>query len=355
MTHSGSDCQIRFGISCLRFFILASLALTILHSRSKVYAQDQDKVVATVNGSRITQKQVDSSVSAQIFPLQQQIYALRVVALESLILRTILEGEAKRRNISLEELSKQLTAGPVDVSEVEVEKLYAENASVLGAMSPDEAKERLRLDLESQGRMKNYRTALLRLRSSSNVEVNLEGPKLTIRENDRAPSIGSKEAIVTIIEFSDFQCPYCRGSQEVLKRVLRTYPSEVKLIFKHLPLDIHALAFSSAQAAFCAGQQDRFWKYHDALFASEALSLEALSSVAHKQGLDLSKFNTCLKSDASRAAVLADTREAQELGIGSTPTFVINGTLVRGAIGFEEFKAIIERESRSHHINSGSQ
>jgi protein-disulfide isomerase len=355
MSHFQSVYPIRAGLPCLRLLILAIFTLTVLQSDPNNRAQAQDKVVAVVNGSSITQKQVDDSITAQVFPLQQQIFALRAAALEGLILRTILEDEAKKRNISVEELRKQLTTGTAEVSAVEVEKLYAENASVIGAMSPDEAKERLRLDLETQARMKKYRTALVALRSSSKVEVNLEAPRLTLSENDRAPSIGSKDSPITITEFSDFQCPYCRGSQVVLNQILRLYDGQVKLIFKHLPLDIHAEAFSSAQAAFCAGQQGLFWKYHDALFASEDLSLAALTNIGSQQGLNLPTFKLCLTSDTSRAAVLADSREARQLGISSTPTFVVNGTLIRGAIGLDEFKSIIERESRLRHIGSGSQ
>ncbi|MCU1264264.1 MAG: oxidoreductase [Acidobacteria bacterium] len=344
MTHSVSVCLTRFGFSSLKFLIVAILALTALQTNWNVCAQDQDKVVAVVNGSKITQRQVDASVTAQVFPLQQQIYALRIAALEGLILRTILEDEAKKRNFSVEELSKQLTAGTVDVSEVEVERLYAENASAMGAMSPEEGKERLRLDLESQARMKNYRTALLRLRSSSNVELNLEEPKLPTSENDRSPSIGPVAAMVIITTFADFQCPYCRGSQELLKRIREAYPTDVRLIFKNLPLEMHAEAASAARAAFCAGQQGFFWKYHDALYAADDLSPEGLKKIGLDQGLNLPRFDACMVSEISQAAVRRDITEAKRLGIDSTPTFIINGKLVRGAIGFEEFKVIVARE-----------
>ena len=312
-----------------------------------VRAQTSD-TVAEVNGTSITLKEVDNSVTSQLFPLKQQIYAIRKAALENLILRAILEHEAKGQGVSVEELRRKMTAGKVEVLPSQVEELYAVNASVFAAMSPDEAKERLRLDLESQARMRIYREALASLKKSSNTRVLLEEPTLpSVNSADVAPSIGSKEAPVNIVEFSDFQCRYCRESQGPIKEILKNYGSDVRVIFKHLPLDIHAEAFASAQAAFCAGEQGFFWQYHNALFASETLSPEELSRLASNLGLNLAKFKTCVLSEASRIAVRKDVQEARQLGINSTPTFIINGKLVRGAIGFEEFKTIIERELRS--------
>jgi protein-disulfide isomerase len=338
MTHYVALGRTRRVIRRLRFLVLAIAPFAVAGGQPGVLAQEQDKVIAVVNGSSITQKQVDASITAQLFPLQQQIYALRMAALENLILRTILEDEARKQGIAVEELRKQLTAGAVKISAAEVEQLYAE--------------ERLRLDLESRARMKNYRTALSALRSAAKVELSLDEPRLSISENDRAPSIGSPQAIVTIIEFSDFQCPYCRATQEVLKQIRKTYPAEVKLIFKHLPLEIHAEAFSSAEAAFCANEQGGFWKFHDALFTADDLSVQSLNRLAVEQGLDSAKFKACLVSETAKAAIQQDLREAKQLGINGTPTFIVNGAVVRGAISFEEFRAVIDRELKSAQKSS---
>jgi predicted DsbA family dithiol-disulfide isomerase len=322
-------------------------AITILGAITTAYAQTDGRVVAKVNGTNITEKEVDDSVVSQLFPLEQQIYAVRKAALENLITRIVLENEARKRGITIDQLKEQLTAGKVEVSSSEVEKVYSENASVFGAMSPDEAKERLRLDLETQARMKQYRDALAELRKNSHIEWSLEEPRLPSIDAETGPSTGPKSAAVTIVEFSDFQCPYCRGSQSALKQVQQNYGNEVRLVFKHLPLDIHAEAFASAQAAFCAGEQSFFWKYQDALFASDSLSAEAFNKIASNLGLNVPKFKACLDSESSRTAILKDVRQAQQFGISSTPTFIVNGKIVRGAIAFEDFKTIIERELKS--------
>lgn len=313
-----------------------------------VHAQTGENIVAVVKGRRITQKEVDDSVVSQIFPLQQQIHALRKIALENFILRTILEDEAGKKGISAAELRKQLTAGKVEVPVSQAEQIYLENATTFAAMSPDEAKERIRLDLETQARMRNYREALLKLKEIAGVQLFLEEPRLpSAVVGDTAPSTGAPKALITIAEFSDFECAYCKQAHRTLKQVLKHYATDVRLVFKHLPLGIHPQAFASARAAFCAGEQGFFWEYHDALFATETLSPESFRQIAMRLRLNLDKFKTCFDSESSTAAVLKDVQEARRMGITGTPAFIINGKLFRGALSFEEFKRIIEREMNS--------
>ncbi len=337
----------------LKFPILLLLCLYTGETAATVRAQTNEKIVATVNGKGITQDEVDSSITSQLFPLQQQIAAIRKIALENLILRTILENEAKKKGISVEELRKQLTAGKVEVPSSQAEEIYLENATTFAAMSRDEAIERIRLDLETQARMRNYRDALLKLKESSRVQNLLDEPTLPSGAlGANSPSIGATAAAITITEFSDFQCPYCKEVQSALKQVRQTYGNNVRLIFKHLPLKIHPQAFASAQAAFCAGEQGSFWQYHDALFASENLSPEIFVQTATRLGLNPAEFKACSESETSRAAVLEDVQEARRLGIDGTPAFIINGKLVSGALSFAEFKTIIERELKSTQLTS---
>jgi protein-disulfide isomerase len=212
-------------------------------------------------------------------------------------------------------------------------------------MSPDEAKERLRLDLESQQRMQNYRTRLAELKARAKIELFLDQPKLpSIAEDRTAASFGPANAPVTLVEFSDFQCPYCRDVQTTLKQVLQTYGKQVRLVFKHLPQQGHPGAFLASQAAYCAGEQSKFWQYHDALFVRTELTNESLNEIATAIGLHVSTFQRCLSSDSSAAAIRASVREASQLGINSTPFFVINGRVVRGAADLGVFTSIIDSE-----------
>jgi len=331
----------------VRVCLIVATCLWVGFCYRGAYAQSANPVVAVVNGKNVTESDVDDSITAQLHPLKEQIYALRKAALENLVTRRILEDAARKKGISIDELKRQLTVGKVHVPPGKIEQEYAEHEAVFGMMSPDEAKERLRLDFENQERMALYRNALADLRKNASIDLRLEEPRLSAMSVDAstAPSTGSKDTgAITIIEFADFQCPYCRESQKTLKEVMRAYGARARLVFKHLPLDMHAEAFASARAAFCAGEQGLFWQYQDALFSSPDLSAESLNKIASDLGLKQPQFQTCLNSEAARAVVMRDVQEAKRLGINSTPTFIINGKLVRGAIGFDDFKAIIERE-----------
>jgi predicted DsbA family dithiol-disulfide isomerase len=308
-------------------------------------AQAPETVVATVNRIDITQKQVDDSVAAQIYPLQQQLYAIRRAALENLITTKILESEAAARHVSIEELRKQLTLGEVNVTRAQVEEAYKQNASFFATMSPDEARERLRLDLENQARMKYYRAGLDALRKKWTVSMNFSPPVFVSELDDGvSPVRGAANPVVTIVEFSDFECPFCKQVQSALKQVVETYGREVRLVFKHLPLEGHRNSLPAARATYCAAEQDRFWQFHDAVFAAGNLSPPVFEQIASELGLGLPKFQECVASERSRTAVVKDIEAARLLRIESTPSFVVNGKVMKGALGFADFQKIIEQE-----------
>jgi predicted DsbA family dithiol-disulfide isomerase len=307
--------------------------------------QAPDTVLASVNNVQITQKQVDDSAAARIYPLQQQLYAVRKAALDNLITSRLLESEAAARGISVDELRRQLTRGEISVTRAQVEEAYAQNASFFASMSPDEAKERLRLDLENQARMKHYRAALDGLRKKWTVTINFAEPAFALELDDGAsPARGSARPSVTIVEFSNFECRFCRDVQATLKQIIESYGKEVRLIFKHLPLEGFRNSVPAARAAYCAGQQDRFWQFHDALFAAGNISPGLLDQIAAELGLGQAKFQACLASEQSRTAIAKDIETARSFRIDSTPSFIVNGKLVKGALGFADFQKIIERE-----------
>lgn len=338
-----------------RLAIFLLCPLLILVSVTQVCSQESERVVATVDGAPITLREVDSTAINKIFSLQQQIFALRKAALENLILRKVLEAQAARKNLSVEDLTNQLLALPVTVSASQIEELYTENLSAFASMSPDEAKQKLRLDLETQGRLKRYREELQNLRQTMDIQSFLDEPRLPVPYPRDYASIGPTNALVVVTEFSDFQCPYCREVQSTLKQVMQEYGSEVRLDFRNLPLEQHPLAAIAARAAFCSGKQGRFWNYHSALFAADELTREFLDIAATRSGLNLTIFQECLSSTESRLAVVADIQEAKRLGIESTPTFLINGKLLRGAASFEQFKSIIDRELKALRSSSSTQ
>jgi len=327
----------------------------LLLLRVAAFAQAPETVVATVNGREITLRQVDDAVATAVGPLQQQLFAIRRVALDNLIVARLLESEARAQRVSIEDLRERLTRGEIAVTRAQVEDAYAQNASFFASMSPDEARERLRLDLETQARMKNYRAGLEALRKKWTVVVNFVGPPAALELDDgSSPVKGPTKAAVTIVEFSDFECPFCRQVQDTLKRITDAYGDDVRLVFKHLPSEGHRNSLPAARAAYCAGEQDRFWQFHDALFAAKEMSSGLFDELASSLGLGREKFAEMMGAERSRTAVVKDIEAERRYRIDSTPSFLINGKLVKGAVAFADFQNLIERELQQRNQKQSS-
>jgi protein-disulfide isomerase len=159
-------------------------------------------------------------------------------------------------------------------------------------------------------------------------------------------ALGPADAPITLVEFSDYQCPFCRRwHDEVYKPLLAAYPGKIRLVYRHLPLtSIHPDAFSAAEASMCAGEQDAFWPFHEKLFSSESLDNSTYVQYAEDLGLKMETFLGCLTDHKYRQAIQADSDFAINLGINSTPTFFINGLAVVGAQPLDVFKQIIDKE-----------
>ena len=162
------------------------------------------------------------------------------------------------------------------------------------------------------------------------------------------------DAPVTIVEFSDFQCPYCASQQPILKKIKRAYGDQVNILYKHIPLPIHPFAQRAAEASECARDQDKFWEYHDRLFdQQDSISEMLFPQLAQQLGLSVSQFNQCLSSGAKKNVVQTDLAEAQSLMISGTPTFFINGQRFVGVQSYEELQQIIDQALAKAQSTSG--
>jgi protein-disulfide isomerase len=164
---------------------------------------------------------------------------------------------------------------------------------------------------------------------------------------DDDPVLGSDSAPITIVEFSDYECPYCRQwHSEVYTQLIDTYGDQVRFVYRDFPLEsIHVNAKPAAEAANCANEQGYFWDYHDKLFSMElGLSPEAYQEYASQLGMDEESFLECIESGRYQQEVQSDFDFAANLGVRSTPTFFINGIAVVGAQPFEVFQQVIEKE-----------
>jgi protein-disulfide isomerase len=163
---------------------------------------------------------------------------------------------------------------------------------------------------------------------------------------DGDPSIGPADAEIVIIEFSDYQCPYCKKwHDEVYARLLEEYPKEIRFVYRDFPLGGHPEAIPAAVAANCAGEQEKYWEYYTALFSYEyELGSEAYTQYASELGLNVNAFNQCIQENRYYDEVIADFEYAANLGVRATPTFFINGIPIEGALPFESFKQLIDME-----------
>ena len=336
----------------LRQFICSVAAL--LGSVCAVYPQtashpasNQGDPVVVVNGSRvITQSDVDSAAGRDLYILQERIYELRRKALDGLIDKILLEQEANARGITVEELKGRLM-GEVRVSDADVDREYTEHGSSIalsrGTHGIDDTKRAIKEDLLNQARQRKYHAALAELRSKARIDLisgGLQPPLVSV--SDSGPSKGPKAAPITIVEFSDFQCPFCKQSQAVLDQLFNTYPDKIRLVFKQLPGPAHPDALAAAKASICADAQGKFWVYHNKLFASEDLSRSALIGYAREVQLNTEQFEKCMDSEAIRQSVLADEREAKSIDAHATPTFVVNGRVLSGFTELAAFEQQID-------------
>ena len=172
----------------------------------------------------------------------------------------------------------------------------------------------------------------------------LEPPRQAVSAG-KSPAKGGANAQIEVIEFADFQCPYCLAAAPTVKKVLETYGDRIRLVYRHYPLPNHPQARPAAEAAQCANEQGQFWPYHDRLFAEAGkLSDADLKKAAADLGMDAARFNTCVDEHRYKAVVEADQQAGNDAGVNGTPAFFVNGRLLSGAQPFEAFKRVIDEE-----------
>jgi protein-disulfide isomerase len=304
-------------------------------------------VVAQVDGEPITAAQLDKALGPSLDKLEQQIYDMRRQQLDELIAQRLVTKEAAKRGMTVDALmAAEVTAKITPVADADVEKFYEANRARL-PQQPD-IKQQIRRYLENQREGERRDAYVSELRERSKVAVSLAPPPVTRVTVDiqGAPSKGPESAPVTIVEFSDFHCPFCRRVQPTLDQLLAKYPGKIRLVYKDLPLDsLHPQARVAAEAAQCAHEQGKFWPYHDKLYERGTdTSAATLTAVATEAGLDVTAFGQCLASGRQKAAVQRSLDEGEGFGATGTPTFFINGRMMSGALPLETFTRVIDEE-----------
>ena len=308
------------------------------------FAADSDQVVATVGTHQITEKDLDAKIKPQLRTIESQIYDLKVQAIKSMADEYVVQQAAKKENLSASAyMKKHLPQKKITETDA---KLFYDQHKEIQARYPkfDEIKARLTEALQSQHDEQETEALLNQLRKQQPVTVMLSAPRVEVKSAGH-PEIGGKDAPVTIVEFSDFQCPFCGRVEPTLKQVRDKYGDKVRLVYLDFPLGIHDHAIDAASAGRCAGEQGKFWPFHDAMFANQSkLAPADLKADAKKLGLDTAKFDDCLDKGKYKGAIETDMAQGRDLGVDGTPAFFINGRPLTGAQPFDKFQSTIDQE-----------
>jgi protein-disulfide isomerase len=329
-------------------FALAVIAAGAFLAWRPTAAAAEGEVAARLGTQTITLEQVDAKAkqNPQSLQVYQQLYQVRKAALDEIVADRLVEQEAKARGVTKEALLEQeVTSKIVAVSDADVEKFYNENRARMGGKPLEEMKDPIRQFLTAQNQQQARQAMVDRLSAKTKLEVVLDAPRVTVTVREGEPMKGPATAPITLVEYSEFQCPFCSRVGPTVQQVMKTYGDKVRLVFRDYPLPFHDKARPASEAAQCAHAQGKFWEYHDTLFANQnALDAESLKKHAADLGLDTAKFNQCFDEGRYKSVVERNFTEGQVLGVSGTPAFFINGRFLSGAVPFEAFQQIIDEE-----------
>jgi protein-disulfide isomerase len=324
---------------------LTLCGLVPIASAQNAGATSSKKALANVGGHAIYEDDLPLSVQGQLQPLRTQEYEIKRKALETLIDQKLLENAAKEKGITTEQLLQQEVESKVqDPSDDEIEGYYLAQRDRLNRSLDDALKAQMRLSIK-QAKTRQLREEYMKgLRSESKVVVLLSAPRVEVAYDPKRLR-GNPKAPVMIVEFSDYQCPYCHQAEPVLKEVLAKYGDKVSFSYRDFPLTaIHEQAMIAAEASRCAEEQGKFWEYHDQLFTASKLDKDALIEYARNLKLDDKQFDSCLTGQKYKADIEKDEEEGRKAGINGTPGFFINGIELSGAKPGDAFAKIIDDE-----------
>jgi len=276
-------------------------------------------------------------------------YTFERGALENKVLETVLAEEAKSLGLAgIDALIQQEVQGKIpDPSEEEIAAFYEQVKSQTNGATLEQVRPQLVMSLKNQKSQDVMMKYIEEIKTKYEVKLTLPFPEAARVEvsADDDPSIGPKDAPITIIQFAEYQCPYCGKAGESIDQVMKEYEGKIKMVYRDFPLSFHDRAVPAAVAANCAGEQDKYWDMHGLLMGNQrALTDADLTAHATTLALDLDKWNTCRQDPAQAAEVNKDFEDGQKVGVSGTPAFFVNGIMLSGAVPFAQFKEIIDRE-----------
>jgi len=302
------------------------------------------RVFATVNGQDITSADIEDSLRALIFSAQEEIYRLRHQEVELKINDLLLEQEAQKRKVTTRALLDAEVVSKVPTpTEADAQKFYNENKERISGDFA-QTKQQIIRHLQVQENQKLNSALAARLRDAAQVQNFLTPPVPPVYNiaTDDQPSKGNPQAKVSIVEFTDFQCPSCAQTQPIIERLANEYGDRVRLVVRDFPLSQHENAHKAAEAAEAAREQGKYWEYVSLLFRNQsALQVDKMKEYASQLGLDRAKFDAALDSGRFVEQVRRDMLDGARLGVEGTPTIFVNGRRISDR-SYEGIKAVIE-------------
>ena len=309
-------------------------------------------VVARVAGQPITNADLEPIIGARLSQMRMQAeqneFQLKQQAIDQIVRDKLVEAEAKAKGVTSEQLLKtEVEDKAAAPTEDEIKQIYERNKARLGNRTLEESKPEIERQLKMQKSNERRMAYMQELQAKADVQIMLDPPRIKVNVPSDAPARGPAGAPVTLVEFSDYQCPFCKRAHDTVEQLVAAYPKDIRLIFMDYPLPMHNRAAAAAEAARCAGEQGKYWEYGDNLMkAAGDLSDENLKQRATDLSLDASAFETCITSTKHEPAVQSDFTEGNRVGVSGTPTFFINGRMIVGAKALEDFKQIVDDEIR---------
>jgi len=343
MSGAHAGCQPAIGATLKTVIGLAAAAFWAGVSFAQTTLPSADLPAAIIDGKPIYSSELVAASQGQIVALRRQEYDAKRRALDGIVEQRLLEAEAARRGMSVAQLQKDIDARIAEPTDAEVEAFYLARQDQVQRRF-DDVKDQMRSALKLAKRTAARDALMASARAGHTIEVLLEFPRVDVAF-DPARLNGPVSAPIRIVEFSDFECPYCRTAEKTIQALLAKYSGKVSLAYLDFPLTgIHPGAQRAAEASRCAADQGRYWEYHDRLLASASLDPGKLKELAKELSLDPKKIDLCVDTGSKRAAVESDAQQGRLLGVSATPSFFINGIAVSGAQPAAVFEKIIEEE-----------
>jgi protein-disulfide isomerase len=343
---------------CHHFIRAAACSGIVFFFAIAVSSGAQNDAVAIVDKQVITDQDLDSRTAATLATQRSELDSrereLRISyernaedyrqrTLNALIDERVLALEAKAERTTPEALVASIKSP--EITYEQLRSFYDSQRTQINQPF-EKVSSQIKEYLEKGVRESARRQYLESLRTKFHATIVLEPRREQVEAT--GPARGPANARVTIVEFSDFQCPFCGRLEPILVQTLAKYPTQVRLVYRNYPLTtLHPDAQRAAEAAECAKSQGKFWEMHDLMFAEQSsLSVDALRDKARRLGLDTIVFGECLDSGKSREAIAADVHAGDQLGIVGTPASFINGRFVNGVVSENDLKALIDDELR---------